>query len=64
MNDLVSSESEQKRHRVDAQTVEAIDQCSHCFSQISANISRIVLGQDEVVDHVLQCLIANGARIT
>lgn len=60
MNDLVSSESERKHHRVDAQTIEAIDQCSHCFSQISANISRIVLGQDEVVDHVLQCLIANG----
>ncbi|MXW06909.1 MAG: MoxR family ATPase [Gammaproteobacteria bacterium] len=60
MNDIVSTESEQKLHDVDAQTIEAIDRCSQCFSQISANISQIVLGQDEVVDHVLQCLIANG----
>lgn len=60
MNDLVSNESEHKQHNVDAQTIEAIERCSQCFSQISENISRIVLGQDDVVDHVLQCLIANG----
>lgn len=60
MNELVSAESEQQTLRVDKTTLEAIEQCSRCFNQISENISKIVLGQDEVVDHVLQCLIANG----
>ena len=60
MNDIASTQSEKQVHAVDAKTLEAIEKCSHCFNQISTNVSRIVLGQDEVVDHVLQCLIANG----
>ena len=60
MNDIVSTESGKQVHTVDAKTLEAIAKCSHCFNQISENISKIVLGQDDVVDHVLQCLIANG----
>ena len=60
MNDIASSESEKQYHKIDAATLEAIEKCSHCFNHISENISKIVLGQDEVVDHVLQCLIANG----
>lgn len=60
MSDMVPSDSERKAHTVDTETLEAIEQCSHRFNQISANIAKIILGQDDVVDHVLQCLIANG----
>lgn len=60
MNEIVSTESEKRAHSVDAKTIEEIEKSSHCFAQISANVSRIVLGQEDVVDHVLQCLIANG----
>ncbi|MXZ44101.1 MAG: MoxR family ATPase [Gammaproteobacteria bacterium] len=60
MSEIVQSDSSHRIHKVDAETIEAIGKCSHCFSEISANVARVVLGQDDVVDHVLQCLIANG----
>lgn len=60
MNDIVSAESEQQVLQVDDKMIEEIAKSSQCFTQISENVSKIVLGQEEVVDHVLQCLIANG----
>ena len=60
MNDIVPAESEKQVHQVDDKMIEEIGKSSQCFAQISENVSKIVLGQEEVVDHVLQCLIANG----
>ena len=60
MNDIVSAESEQQVRQVDDKMIEEIGKSSQCFAQISENVSKIVLGQEAVVDHVLQCLIANG----
>ncbi len=60
MNDFVLAESEKPVLQVDDKMMEEIAKSSQCFTQISENVSKIVLGQEEVVDHVLQCLIANG----
>lgn len=60
MNDIVSAESEKQVLQVDDKMIEEIAKSSQCFTKISENVSKIVLGQEAVVDHVLQCLIANG----
>lgn len=60
MNEIESTETATQPQNVDVEILEAIAACAECFNQISTNVSRIVLGQDDVVDHVLQCLIANG----